>query len=228
MDIVITGASRGIGFETVKLFLNKGHRVFAISRSIESLIRIQSNFDTLYIIQGDLANELQLQSCVEQITKLTDNIDCLINNAGYLVNKSFEETSRPEFDKTFNINIKAPYFLTQKLLPLLAKAKGSVINIGSMGGYYGSAKFPGLSAYSSSKGAIATLSECLAEELKEYNVRVSCLALGAVQTEMLEQAFPGFEADVAPDQMADFIYNFIDVSSKFINGKIIPVSINTP
>ncbi len=103
-----------------------------------------------------------------------------------------------------------------------------VINIGSMGGYPGSSKFPGLSIYSSVKGALATLSECLAEELKEYHIKVNCLALGAVQTEMLEKAFPGYVAPVSPAEMAAFIQNFILETSKCMNGKVIPVSLNTP
>ena len=110
----------------------------------------------------------------------------------------------------------------------MASAAAQIINIGSMGGYLGSSKFPGLSVYSAAKGALATLTECLAEELQEKNVRVNCLALGAVQTEMLEKAFPGYQAPINPEQMANFIYNFATHSSKFMNGKVIPVSLNTP
>jgi NAD(P)-dependent dehydrogenase (short-subunit alcohol dehydrogenase family) len=97
-----------------------------------------------------------------------------------------------------------------------------------MGGYQGASKFPGLSAYSSSKGALANLSECLAEEFKEDGIKVNCLALGAVQTEMLEAAFPGFQAPVSPVQMACHILNFAESGHTVYNGKVLPVSVSTP
>ena len=92
----------------------------------------------------------------------------------------------------------------------------------------GTIKFAGLSAYSSSKGAISILSECLAEELKEYNIRVNCLALGAINTEMLKSAFPGFNASHQPTEIAGFIVDFATKHANFFNGKTIPVSSSTP
>ena len=92
----------------------------------------------------------------------------------------------------------------------------------------GSAKFPGLTAYSSSKAAIAGLTECLAEELKDKNISVNCLAIGAVQTEMLEEAFPGYKAPLSPKQMAEYIFDFALKGHQYYNGKILPVSSSTP
>ena len=97
-----------------------------------------------------------------------------------------------------------------------------------MGGFQGSSKFPGLSAYSASKAALANLTECLAEELKEKNICANCLALGAVQTEMLETAFPGYVAPVKSREMASFIAYFATRGHQFYNGKILPVSVSTP
>jgi NAD(P)-dependent dehydrogenase (short-subunit alcohol dehydrogenase family) len=97
-----------------------------------------------------------------------------------------------------------------------------------MGGFQGSAKFKGLSLYSASKGALAILTECMAEEFKEKNINVNCLALGSVQTEMLAKAFPGYKAQSSPAEMAEFIANFALNAYKQINGKIIPVSASTP
>ncbi|MBL4624170.1 MAG: SDR family oxidoreductase [Flavobacteriales bacterium] len=231
MNVVVTGASRGIGFETCKQFLKNGDMVFAIARSREQL-ELLSDFKAngeLNIIVSDLSDEKELLKCVEQIKSNTAAIDVLINNAGYLVNRSFEETTIQDFQQSISVNLQIPYFLTQNLIPLLETAlSAQVINIGSMGGYPGSSKFPGLSVYSIAKGALATLTECLAEELKEKNIKVNCLALGAVQTEMLSKAFPGYEAPVNPTEMASFIFNFAAQSAKFLNGKIIPVSLNTP
>jgi len=89
-------------------------------------------------------------------------------------------------------------------------------------------KFPGLAAYSSSKGALLTLTEMLAEEYKEQGISFNALALGAVQTEMLEEAFPGYKAPVSAVEMANYIYNFALTGNKFYNGKILQVSSSTP
>jgi NAD(P)-dependent dehydrogenase (short-subunit alcohol dehydrogenase family) len=97
-----------------------------------------------------------------------------------------------------------------------------------MGGFQGSAKYKGLSYYSASKAAIACLTECLAKEFSEYGIRVNCLALGAVQTEMLDEAFPGYKAPVNAKQMAEFVSGFALNGHKFFNGKILPVAIGNP
>jgi NAD(P)-dependent dehydrogenase (short-subunit alcohol dehydrogenase family) len=97
-----------------------------------------------------------------------------------------------------------------------------------MGGIQGSAKFPGLSLYSAAKGAVAVLTEAMAEELKERGISVNCLAFGAVQTEMLARAFPGYQAPINPDQIANFVADFCINGQKYFNGKILPVSISTP
>ena len=96
-----------------------------------------------------------------------------------------------------------------------------------MGGIQGSMKFPGLAAYSSSKGAVITLSELLAEEYKEQGIAFNVLALGAVNTEMLQEAFPGYEAPISATEMADYIFNFALTGNKYHNGKIIQVSSST-
>ena len=97
-----------------------------------------------------------------------------------------------------------------------------------MGAVQGSAKFPGLAYYSASKAAIANLTECLAEEYKEHNTAFNCLALGSANTEMFNEAFPGYKAAVSAQEMADLISDFAVNGQKYFNGKIIPVSVNTP
>ena len=112
-------------------------------------------------------------------------------------------------------------------LPFL-KENSHVLNISSIGGVQGSLKFPGLAAYSSSKGALLTLTELLAEEYKDSKISFNALALGAVQTEMLEEAFPGYKAPVSAAEMAAYIFNFATTGHRFYNGKILQVSSNTP
>jgi len=227
MNIVITGASRGIGFELVKQFLNIGHNVFCLTRNLEPLKTIAHK--NLKSISTDLSSQESINSAVALIKKEVAHIDCMINNAGSLVNKPFESISYDELQKVYQVNVFAPYYLTQQLLSILGKEqKSHIVNISSMGGFQGSAKFAGLSAYSSSKAAIAGLTECLAEELKDKNISVNCLAIGAVQTEMLAEAFPGYQAPLSPLQMAEYIFDFATKGHLYYNGKILPVSSSTP
>ena len=117
--------------------------------------------------------------------------------------------------------------MIQALLTLFPK-QSHILTISSMGGLQGSAKFSGLSLYSASKGALAVLTECLAEELSEQEIKCNCLALGAVQTEMLSKAFPGYTAPLNPEEMAEFIVEFALHGHRYFNGKILPVSLTTP
>ncbi len=223
MNIVITGASRGIGFETAKL-LSKDHKVYCLSRNIEPLLALKN--ENIIPISFDLItfNEATLDSFFDTV----DTIDVLINNAGLLVNKPFTEVTPFELHNMYTVNVLSPYRLVQYFYPKLVNNNSHILNISSMGGVQGSAKFPGLSGYSSSKGAMTILTECLAEEFKEDNVTVNCLALGAVQTEMLEEAFPGYKAPFSPEKMAKYVADFAVNGKEYYNGKVMNVAISTP
>jgi len=236
MNIVITGASKGIGYEIVKLFAqNERNKIFAISRNkfnLEELVNQCKNDHPDCQVQAlafDLSKPESLTEIYTQISNQIKSVDILINNAGHLVNKPFELTDFKEIEATYKVNVFAPMLLIKQLLPLLKRAKNAhVINITSMGGFQGSVKFSGLSAYSSSKSAIAGLTECLAEEFKESSIRFNALALGAVATEMLADAFPDYQAPVSAAEMAGFISHFALTGHHYFNGKIIPVSCTTP
>jgi len=158
-----------------------------------------------------------------------DHIDILVHNAGYLLNKPFEQLSGEEWEYTYKVNVIGVAMLTRELLSRMGgKQSTHIVMISSIGGVNGSLKFPGLSAYSSSKGAMAVLSEMLAEEFKEKNVRVNCLALGSVQTEMLEKAFPNFRSGMSSREISGFIYTFCVDGWRYFNGKILPVSTSNP
>lgn len=221
--LLVTGASRGVGFEICKQASTAGHKVIALSRNISPLERISN----VYPFSLDLSEESAVVDFVKEITSSFGSIDVLINNAGSLVNKPFMEISSSEFESVFKVNVFAVATLTRLTLPLMNK-KGHVLNISSMGGVQGSAKFPGLSAYSSSKGALVILTELLAEEFKESGPSFNALALGAVQTEMLEEAFPGYQAPLSAGQMAEYIIDFALKGHQFYNGKVLPISSSTP
>jgi NAD(P)-dependent dehydrogenase (short-subunit alcohol dehydrogenase family) len=223
--VVITGASGGIGLELVKLFLQQKLQVIAVSRHTEVLKEIAD--PRLQVVVADINTESG-RKAVAKVVEAQDTLDLLVNNAGAIVNKPFVEISPEELETVYRANVFAPYHLMQTLLPFMGKkTKAHVVNIGSMGGFQGTVKFAGLTAYSSSKFALAGLTEILAEEFKEKNIAFNCLALGTAQTKMLEEAFPGYKAPVSAAEMASFIVDFALKSHYFINGKIIPVSLST-
>lgn len=220
--ILITGAGRGIG-KAVALELSKQHKVFAISRNTSGLEATTNLIPVSFDLTGDMAG------LITQLAEMgMDTLDVLINNAGALINKPFNEISADDLTYIYKVNVFAPFHLTQALIPYLRRSDNAhVINIGSVGGVNGTSKFPGLSAYSSSKAAVGCLAECLAEEYKG-EVAFNCLALGAVQTEMLEAAFPGYQAPILPDQIAKYIADFSLNGHRYMNGKTISVSLSNP
>lgn len=224
-NIIITGTSRGIGFELVCQLAEMGHNVLALSRNVQPVANL--NFNTLGFMAFDLCKDDEYDKLTNHVQTHWKQVDILINNAGFLVNKPFEETPVDEFQKVYETNVFGVARLTQTLLPFM-KSGSHVVNISSMGGVQGSMKFPGLAAYSSSKGAVITLTELLAEEYKDQGIAFNVLALGAVQTEMLEAAFPGYKAPTTAKEMATYIADFALVGNKYYNGKLLQVSSSTP
>jgi 3-oxoacyl-[acyl-carrier protein] reductase len=223
--VIITGSSRGIGFEMARLFADAGHKVLALSRNAGPITKLQHK--NIHTFSFDLAQTNDLEKLDVFIKEEWQDVDMLINNAGKLVNKPFLETSMQEFREVYEVNVFGVAAVTKIVVPYMGKG-GHVVTVSSMGGVQGSAKFPGLSAYSSSKGAVITMTELLAEEFKETGPSFNVLALGAVQTEMLEEAFPGYQAPVTATQMADYIMNFALTGQALYNGKVLQVSSSTP
>ena len=224
-NIIITGTSRGIGFELLHLFIEKGHRVLALSRNNKPVKSL--HFDSIDSFPFDLNNPDDYIKVEEFIQKEFKHVDILINNAGALLNKPFAETTMEEFEHVYKTNVYGVAELTRRVLPYMRK-ESHVVTISSMGGVQGSVKFPGLSAYSSSKGAVITLTELLAEEYKETGPSFNVLALGAVQTEMLAEAFPDYKAPTTALQMAEYIAEFALSGNQYYNGKMLQVSNSTP
>lgn len=224
-NVIITGTSRGIGFELVKLFAGHGHNVLALSRN-DQTVKLLS-LETVHTMAFDLCDVSHYDQVTQFIQSRWTQVDVLINNAGMLLNKPFSATSFDDFTKVYQTNVFGVSELTRVVLPFMPK-NGHVVTISSMGGIQGSMKFPGLSAYSSSKGAVITLSELLAEEYKDSGPQFNVLAIGAVQTEMLKEAFPDYLAPTTACEMASYIYDFSLKGNKFYNGKVLQVSNSTP
>jgi NAD(P)-dependent dehydrogenase (short-subunit alcohol dehydrogenase family) len=223
-NIIVTGTSRGIGLELALQLAAKGHHVLAISRSIPQALLGNENISCLSV---DLAHESDLQKVGDYLSSTWKQVDAIIHNAGSLLLKPFSETSQTDFESIYKVNVFGVANLTRIALPYLQKGS-HVVTISSMGGIQGSLKFPGLAAYSSSKGAVITLSELLAEEYKEQGIAFNVLALGAVQTEMLAEAFPGYQAPISAADMAKYIVDFTLTGNQYYNGKVLEVSSSNP
>lgn len=223
--VVITGTSRGVGFELAQLFANNGYQVLAVSRNTKPLSAIKHK--NITSISVDLSKDAEIKKVAEFVQSSWKKVDILIHNAGKLINKPFSDLNTEDFLASYQVNVFGVAALTKSLLPFMPK-NSHVVTISSMGGIQGSMKFPGLAAYSSAKGAVITLSELLAEEYKESKISFNVLALGAVQTEMLEEAFPDYKAPVTAKEMATYIYNFSLTGHQFYNGKVLEVSSTTP
>ena len=236
MNIIVTGASRGIGAEIVLKLSGKGdHTLILISRDLHRLeelskkVEYVNNKCNCLLFPTDLSLDEKIQQVCKEISNGFQSIDILINNAGFLVNKPFMASDMQEINKMLKVNFLAPAMLIKGLYPLLQKSEqGHVVNIGSMGGVQGSLKYPGLSFYSSTKGALAIMTECLAEEYKNTGIKFNCLALGSADTEMSREAFPGYQPPLSAEEIAGFIAEFALTAYKFFNGKVIPVALSNP
>ncbi len=224
-NVIITGTSRGIGFELVKQFSEKGYQVLALSRNAKPILDLK--LLNVTALPFDLSKKADFHKVETFVKNEWGHVDILINNAGALLNKPFSETTLGDFEFVYKTNVFGVAEMTRVILPFM-KTQSHVLTISSMGGVQGSMKFPGLAAYSSSKGAVITLTELWAEEYKESGICFNVLALGAVQTEMLEEAFPGFEVPMTPKSMANYIFDFSTTGQKYYNGKLLQVSNSTP
>ena len=217
----ITGASRGIGLATAEEFLSNGWNVVVLTRNIAPLAELKAIYTSqLYLVAFDVTHS--------DTALLPDYpVDVLINNAGTIVNKAFEDITQRELEYSYQTNVYGTFLLIQALMKRFTPT-AHIINISSIGGVQGSVKFPGLTSYSSSKGALVVLTECLQCEFQETQWSFNCLALGAVQTEMLETAFPGYKAKVTSKDLSPYIFNFATTAHQVMKGKVIPVSLSTP
>lgn len=225
-NIIITGASRGIGYELAQLFAKEGHQILTLSRNTKPISDL--NIENLVAMPFDLGEVPSYDKVTRYIERNWEGrVDILINNAGRLINKPFKNLKFSDFETIYRVNVFGVAELTKTVLPFMSIG-AHVVTISSMGGVQGSMKFPGLSAYSSSKGAVITLNEVLAEEFKDSGISFNVLAIGAVQTEMLSEAFPGYEAPLSALEMAKYVYDFSLTGNAFYNGKTLQVSSTTP
>jgi short-subunit dehydrogenase len=229
MNIVVNGGTRGIGRQVVFTLAGKGNNaIFVTGRNKELLADISSGYRNVFTMPLDISGIKDVsEEYVSEIRNKLGTVDIMINIAGQMIPKSFMEIDDDDARSMMETNFFGPATAIRLLVPLMHQ-ESHIINISSMGGFQGSSKYPGLSYYSASKAAIACLTECLAVELKQYGIKVNCLALGSVQTEMLSEAFPGYVAPVSPEEMGEYIADFALTGQRFYNGKILPVAVTNP
>ena len=225
--VVVCGTSRGIGRALVSVLSQLPEiRVVALSRNIDAIQREYAKATNVECFAYDLEKDATEQ--FKQILPTLGPIHAFINNAGHLEKGKVTELSMEHYQRCLQVNFLGPVNLIKTLYSNLVEGKGHVVNISTMGAYQGSVKFPELTAYAASKAALTNFTEVFAEEQKATGIRMNCLCLGAVNTEMLNEAFPGYQAPTSAEEMAKYIAEFTLNSGNLFNGKIIPVSMSTP
>ena len=229
MNIVVNGGTRGIGKEIINFLAQDiNNQIFVTGRNEKALNSLSVRYKNVKSFSLDMSLfDIQYEKFRVAVSNHFERVDILINIAGFLISKDFLQTTNDEARLIMETNFFGPASLIRILKPIMSSGS-HIVNISSMGGFQGSAKYKGLSYYSASKAALACLTECLATEFTEFGISVNCLALGAVQTEMLDEAFPGYKAPVDAKQMAEFISGFALTGHKFFNGKILPVALGNP
>lgn len=230
--VVVTGASTGVGRATAKVLVQQhACTVIAVARNERQLDELARECkDAAGSIQP-LAIDLAEQGAVAKVKQVVAGrrLHGVMNNAGRFIKRAFGEWTAEDAQHLFLLNATVPLLLAQALAAeLQGDPPGHVLNIGSMGGFQGSVKFPGLAAYSASKAALTNLTECIAEELKNHQVRCNCVCLGAVDTAMLREAFPDYKAPVGPIEVGEYLAHFVLEGHKLFNGKVLPLAISTP
>lgn len=211
--VVITGAGGGIGNSIANKLSTLGAKIVLLGgNNLEKLKLTQtevSHFSECLCLPGDLTNLSFLKESITTIKKEFGGIDILINNAGMALSSDFEDVTEQQFDKIFDINVKAPFFLIQYAIPFLKESDyATIINISSVVGHVG---YPLQSAYAASKHAILGMTKSIANEYYEMGIRTHAISPGGVYTDMVKVARPDLSSEgmISPDEIATIVEFFL-------------------
>ena len=238
-QILITGASRGIGYATAKEFLALGARVAINGRTEQSVAAAISELgggERLVAAPGSVGTVDGCESIVKAAIDALGGLDVLINSAGVSIDSTIENTDEAIWDETLDVNLKGTFFCVRSALPELRKSGGSIVNMASVSGLQGSAEG---SAYCASKGGVVNLTRALAMELAP-DIRVNCVCPGWVDTDMLRRDYVDLADDPAaaereaieesplkrvatPEEIAKAIAYLASHDARFMTGVALPL-----
>ena len=235
-NVLITGASRGIGKGIAEVFAKHGANVaFTYSSSVEAADQLEKQLEKLGIrvkgYKSDAADFNEAEELVKKVLEDFGNIDVLINNAGITKDNLLMRMSEADFDKVIEVNLKSVFNMTKAILrPMLKQRNGSVINISSVVGVKGNA---GQANYSASKAGIIGFSKSMALELGSRNIRTNVIAPGFIETEMTakldEKIVGGWRESIplkrggSPEDIANACVFFASDLSAYVTGQVLHV-----
>jgi len=228
--VIVTGAARGIGYATSKIFSERGYTVVAMDI-------INPSKSEMDFIKCDVSDENDVANAVNYTVKKYSRIDALVNVAGIVVVKPIEETEWQEFIKVVSVNLGGTFLMIKHVVPIMkAQGGGTIVNTASVSGHVGQIRH---SIYGATKGGIISLTKSLAWELAPYKIRVNSVSPGSVDTQMLRDDITGeakrmnmnfedvkrmreseqaFQRWADPKEIAEAIYFLSSDSSSFITG----------
>jgi NAD(P)-dependent dehydrogenase (short-subunit alcohol dehydrogenase family) len=234
---LVTGAGRGIGAAVALRLAQAGAKVALVSRTEaqlqetkEAIQRATGRSDLAFSFPGDLGELGFVESMISEVWQKLGPVTWLVNNAAVARLEPVTGVEAVSLDETWRVNVRAPFLLSRDLLRKYRETGtrgGAIVNIASLGGLSGTAKFKGLSAYGMSKFAVVGMTESMAVEGRELGIRVNCVAPGAVDTEMLRKAAPHLKTETMPADVAEVIYSLCDdVRSACVTGATLPIHSN--
>ncbi len=232
-NIIVTGASGGIGNSIVKNLHESGANILASGTKIEKLEELKSKFSNLKFIKFDISKIDQIENFIENAAKeLGGNLDCIVNNAGITQDNLAIRMTLDEWKKVIDINLTSTFLLSKFAIKKMLKNKsGKIINITSVVGHTGNL---GQANYTASKAGIVAMSKSLAIEYAKKNINVNCISPGFIKTAMTDKIDEKFKEVIIskipsarlgePEDIANAVIFLASNRSNYINGETIHVN----
>ena len=232
-NIIITGASGGIGNSIVKKLYECGANILASGTKTEKLERLKSNFENIKILKFDISDSEKIENFIDDATnELGGNLDCLVNNAGITKDNLAIRMNLEEWKNVIDINLTSTFLCSKYGIKKMLKNKsGKIINITSVVGHTGNL---GQSNYTASKAGIIAMSKSLAIEYAKKNININCISPGFIQTAMTEKIDEKFKEIILskipsaklgqPDDIANAVLFLASNQSDYINGETLHIN----